>query len=79
MQTIREMAIECLKDFTEVTLNFSDDTECTIGEAGNYLGGGDGYISEVLGNISYDTAESAVDATINYMKRNKATLIDFNS
>jgi hypothetical protein len=73
----RDEAVKLLEDFDEVTLVFSNDDECTIGNADNYLGGGDGYISEYLGNILYMTAEGAVDATIESMKSNGAELVDW--
>lgn len=72
-EKIIQEATEVLEGFGEVTLVFSNDEECIIGEAGNYLGDGEGYISETLGNVLYSSASSAILSTIEYLGKTMRT------
>ena len=55
--------------FDSVAFVFTDGTRSEIGDSGNYLGGeeGEGFISELLGNVCYDSYESCVYDTANYI------------
>lgn len=72
-EKIIQEATEVLEGFGEVTLVFSNEEECIIGEAENYLGGGEGYISETLGNVLYPSASSAILSTIEYLSKTMRT------
>lgn len=64
-QTHFEEAVELLKDGGEVTLECGQ-YEYEISPSENWIGGdvGDGYISQVLGNVIYSSAKTVLKESI---------------
>jgi hypothetical protein len=74
-----EEAVEELENGYEVTLE-TDDNYYTIGPADSFIGGEEqeGYISEVLGNIIYDSAEHIIVKSIQYLEQQGETVTILN-
>ncbi|QOV08442.1 hypothetical protein Kirov_243 [Bacillus phage Kirov] len=66
-----EEAVEMLEDGMEVTLEINGYSY-DIAPADSFIGGDgmDGYISEVLGNRTYDSAEHVLRESIKFLEEN---------
>lgn len=76
--TITE-AVEELENGFEVTLE-TEDNYYVISIAEDFIGGEEqeGYISEVLGNIIYDSAEDILTKSISYLEKQGETVTILN-
>jgi len=65
-----EEAVNFLEEGNEVTLE-CDGAWYEISETGNWIGGDveEGYISEVLGNVIYSSAEIVLKKSIEYLSK----------
>lgn len=51
-----------------ITINYTDDMQTNIEDGGNFIGGIEGtWMSEILGNVYYQTLESIGIAVYNYI------------
>lgn len=62
-----EEAVEMLEDGMEVTLEINGYSY-DVAPADSFIGGDEGFISEVLGNVSYDSAEHILRKSIDFLE-----------
>lgn len=52
----------------------SDGSDCDIGESSYWIGGGNGYMCDMLGNVEYSSIESVVNALFVYIESEGLTI-----
>jgi hypothetical protein len=70
----KEELIEELGNIDVCHCTLSDGSTCDIGEAGYWIGGGDGYMCDMLGNVEYDSVPSVVNALFAYISGEGLTM-----
>lgn len=78
--TIQELKEEIgeLDSGEQVTLVLSDEDTCEFGASDCWVGGEsfDGYMCDILGNISYATMSSCLSAVMSYVENDLGLTID---
>ncbi len=74
----KDELIDLLNSCDVVNCTMHDDTSFSIGIADYWIGGNDGYICELLGNVEYGSIKACVNALYDYMDRHDYYIKDID-